>query len=60
MSNNLQKEDRTINDIACCLYYLSKDNEEYQRKFVSLIIEKLNITSDQINDQTLVLIYNLI
>ena len=60
MSNNLQKEDRTINDIACCLYYLSKDNEEYQRKFVSLIIEKLNITSDQINDQTLVLIYNVI
>ena len=60
MSNNIYKEDRTINDIACCLYYLSKNNEEYQNKFVSLIIEKLNISNDQINDQTLVLIYNII
>ena len=60
ISNNIQKEDRTINDIACCLYYLSKNNEEYQSKFISLIIEKLNISNDQINDRALVLIYNII
>ena len=60
ISNNIQKEDRTINDIACCLYYLSKNNEEYQSKFISLIIEKLNISNDKINDWALVLIYNII
>jgi hypothetical protein len=60
ISNNILKEDRTINDIACCLYYLSKNNEEYQSKFIFLIIEKLNISNDQINDRALVLIYNII
>ena len=48
------------NDIACCLYYLSKDNQKYQDEFTTQIIEQLDINADIINDEALILIYNII
>ena len=40
MSEQGQKNHKLINDIACCLYYLSESNETNKDKFTSLIIEK--------------------
>ena len=60
ISDEVPNNQKTINDISCCLYYLSKNNKEYQDKFVSQIIEKLDISNDKINDDTLFLIYNII
>ena len=56
-SVNKQKE---INDIACCLYYLSKYDKSYEQLFISQIIENLDIANDKINDDTLSLIFNVI
>ena len=60
ISDEVPNYQKAINDIACCLYYLAKNNKEYQEKFVSQIIEKLDIVNDKINDDTLFLIYNII
>ena len=60
MSNQNSDNKKSINDISCCLYYLSQNNKEYQDKFTSQIIERLDINEDQINDDTLTLIYNVI
>ena len=60
ISDQVENNQKTINDIACCLYYLSKNNKEFQDKFTSQIIERLDINDDLINDDTLVLIYNII
>ena len=60
MSDQGANKQKSINDLSCCLYYLSKNNKEEQNKFTSLIIEKLDINNDLINDDTLVLIYNII
>ena len=55
-SNNQKK----INDISCCLYYLSNNNIKYQDIFKSQIIEKIDINKDLINSNNLILIYNII
>ena len=60
MSDYVKTENNTINDLSCCLYYLSKYSKDYLDKFTTLIIEKLDINEDRINDDTLVLIYNTI
>ena len=60
MSDQVQKNHKNINDIACCLYYLSENNENYKDKFTSLIIENLDINNDPINDRLMILIYNII
>jgi len=60
ISDEVPNNQKSINDISCCLYYLAKNNKEYQEKFVSQIIEKLDIVNDKINDDTLCLIYNII
>ena len=60
MSDQINNKQKSINDIACCLYYLSKNNKDYQDKFTTQIIERLDINEDLINDDTLVLIYNII
>ncbi len=60
MSNQEKRNENNLNEISCCLYYLSKNNKNYQEKFISYIIERLDIGSDPINDETLVLIYNII
>ena len=60
MSVQQSDDKKSINDISCCLYYLSKNNKDFQQKFTSKIIENLNISNDSINDDTLVLIYNII
>ena len=60
MSNQISDKKKCINDISCCLYYLSKNNKDYQDKFYNQIIEQLDINEDQINDGTLILIYNII
>ena len=57
-SNN--NDQKTINDLSCCLYYLSKYNKDFQDKFTSQIIEKIDINNDAINDDMLILIYNII
>ena len=60
MSNQVSDKKKNINDISCCLYYLSQNNKNYQDKFYSLIIEQIDINEDQVNDGTLILIYNII
>ena len=60
MTEQAQRNQKVINDIACCLYYLSEINEIYKEKFTSLIIEKLDINNDPINDKYMILIYNVI
>ena len=60
MSDLIKTEKKAINDLSCCLYYLAKSNKEYQEKFTSQIIERIDINEDKINDDTLVLIYNII
>ena len=57
-NNNPDK--KILNDLSCCLYYLSKNNKEYEDKFTSQIIEKIDINNDAINDDLLILIYNII
>jgi hypothetical protein len=59
ISNEVPNTKNVINDMACCLYYLSKYDEEYQKKFCNLVISKIDL-SDLINDQHLILIYNII
>ena len=60
MSDEGKNNQKIINDISCCLYYLSKNNKNYQETFTSKIIENLDINNDLINDDTLILIYNII
>jgi hypothetical protein len=59
-SNQEKRNENNLNEISCCLYYLSQNNKNYQEEFISYIIERLDIGSDPINDQNLVLIYNII
>ena len=54
MSEQAERNQKVINDIACCLYYLSEINEIYKEKFTSLIIEKLDINNDPINDKYMI------
>ena len=60
MSNQEIKDENNLNEISCCLYYLSQNNKNYQEEFISYIIERLDIGNDPINDKNLVLIYNII
>ena len=60
MSDLIKTDKKAINKLSCCLYYLAKNNKEYQDKFTSQIIEGIDINQDKINDDTLVLIYNII
>lgn len=49
-----------INQISCCLYYLSKNNPQLQERFCHQIIEALKPRTDSISDSYLCLIYNVI
>lgn len=60
LMNQEKRNENNLNEIACCLYYLSKNNKNYQEQFISFIIERLEIGTDPINDENLVLIYNII
>ena len=55
-----QRNQNLINDITCCLNYLPENNETYKDKYTSLIIKKLDIYNEPINDKFLTLIYNVI
>lgn len=50
---------RKPSHIACCLYYLSKESQEYKKIMYEKIILKLK-KNDEINDTNLFLIYNII
>ena len=54
------KQSDNKNDIACCLYYLSKNNKHYQEEFQTQIIENIDINEDEINERNMILIYNII
>ena len=60
MSDQIPKYQKNLNDISCCLYYLSEINKDYKDKFISQIIENLDLNHDQINDDMMILIYNII
>ena len=60
MTEQIPKNKKVINDIACCLYYLSSWNKEYQDIFTSQILGKIDINNDQKNDDHMILIYNII
>ena len=59
-SDQVQNNQKVLNDISCCLYHLSKEDNQYPIKFTTQIIENLDYNSDQINDDMLILIYNII
>ena len=48
------------NHIACCFYYLTKDNISINQEFSKQIIGNLSKRNDKINDENLILIYNII
>ena len=47
------------NHIACCLFYLAKDNESYKEKFIEKYLTTINYNI-KINEENLVLIFNII
>ena len=59
MTEQIPKNQFVLNDIACCLYYLSSWNKEYKDKFTKQIVQKIDVT-DQKNDDFMILIYNII
>ena len=59
-SDQVPRHSKVFNDLACCLYYLAEFNEDYKEKFTSQIIEQLDYNNDQINDDMMILIYNII
>lgn len=60
LTDKATNKNKSINDLACCLYYLSKDNKEYQETFHSTIIEQLDINEDEVNDENMFKIFNII
>ena len=48
------------NHIACCLYYMTKDNEDYKEEFVNKFIRSINANDLPIKDENLILIFNII
>ena len=60
MSDNIPKYQKVVNDLSCCLYYLSEYNNDYKEKFTSQIIEKLDYNKDPINDDMMILTFNII
>ena len=48
------------NHIACCLYYLSKKNEECKEKFLDKFLRNISIDNLPVNEENLILIFNII
>ena len=48
------------NHIACCLYYMSKENEKYKEKFLDKFLRSISLENLPINDENLILIFNSI
>ena len=48
------------NHVACCLYYLAKDNPEYKEKFINKFLKTLSLDNLIIDLEHLILIYNII
>ena len=48
------------NHIACCLYYMSKDSEDYKEKFLDKFLRSISVNNLPINDENLILIFNII
>lgn len=59
-SISIQKNTQYLNEVACCLYYLAQYKEEYKEVFTSEIIENLDYNNDPINEDYMLLIYNII
>ena len=48
------------NHIACCLYYMTKDNEDYKEQFLNKFLRPISPDALPINDENLILIFNII
>ena len=48
------------NHIACCLYYLTKEKEEYKEKFLEKFLRTITFENLKINEEHLILIFNII
>ena len=48
------------NHIACCLYYMTKDNEDYKEQFLNKFLRSINANDLPIKDENLILIFNII
>ena len=48
------------NHIACCLYYMTKDNEDYKEQFLNKFLRPISPDVFPINDENLILIFNII
>ena len=65
--NLLNSEDITLpenisrrNHISCCLFYLSKENNEYKTRFISLFLRNFDFNQLKIIEEDLILIFNII
>ena len=48
------------NHIACCLFYLTKENQAYKEKFLEVFLRNIKFNNLPINDSNLILIFNII
>jgi hypothetical protein len=48
------------NHIACCLYYLTKQNEKYKETFIEKYFQNLSFNNIKIDQENLILIFNII
>ena len=65
--NILKSQDITLpekisrnNHISCCLFYLSKDDASYKDKFLEKFLRTMSINNLPINDENLILVFNII
>ena len=48
------------NHIACCLYYLSKEDKKYYDVFLNKFLANLSFSTLKTNEENLILIFNII
>ena len=48
------------NHIACCLYYLAKEDKKYNELFLEKFLQNISFNNLTINEENLVLIFNII
>ena len=48
------------NHIACCLFYLTKENEQYKEEFLNKFLRNISFNNLPVNEANLVSIFNII
>ena len=48
------------NHLSCCLFYLSKENEDYKNLFITKFLEPISFDNLEVKQENLVLVFNII